>query len=136
MDRLGAPTSVVGPAALGGLNILSGHEVKIFGFGILGTKGFFLGSSVYDVGVYTMFLFQMVFMDTTATIPTGAMAERWRFSAFIVYGFFVSMIAYPIYGHLVWGGGGLAMLGQSSGLGHGTVDFAGSSVVHGPMPKP
>ena len=45
-------------------------------FGLFGMKGFFLGKNVYDVGVFALFLFQMVFMDTTATIPTGAMAER------------------------------------------------------------
>jgi Amt family ammonium transporter len=119
-----------GPGSLGGLGVLNGNEISIFGFGIAGTKGFFLGPSVYDVGVFTMFLFQMVFMDTTATIPTGAMAERWRFSAFMIYGFFVSIIAYPIYGHMMWGNGGLATLGLKHGLGHGAVDFAGSSVVH------
>jgi Amt family ammonium transporter len=125
-----AASKIGGPATLGGLPVLNGAELKIGGFGIAGLKGFFLGPSVYDVGVYVMFLFQMVFMDTTATIPTGAMAERWRFSAFMVYGLFISIIGYPIYGHMVWGGGGLAMLGQLAGLGHGAVDFAGSSVVH------
>src|SRR5258708_6923372 len=124
-------SKIGGPASLGGLGVLNGHEFSIAGFGLFGTKGFFLGNGVYDVGVFTMFLFQMVFMDTTATIPTGAMAERWKFSAFMVYGFFIAMIGYPIYGHLVWGGGGLAMLGQAHGLGHGAVDFAGSGVVHG-----
>jgi ammonium transporter, Amt family len=125
-----AASKIGGPASLGGLPVLNGGELKIAGFGIAGLKGFFLGPSVYDVGVYTMFLFQMVFMDTTATIPTGAMAERWRFSAFMVYGLFISIIGYPVYGHMVWGGGGLAMLGQMAHLGHGVVDFAGSSVVH------
>ena len=72
----------------------------------------------------------MVFMDTTATIPTGAMAERWKFSAFCVYGFFISMLIYPIYGNWVWGGGWLSQLGSNFGLGHGAVDFAGSGVVH------
>jgi Amt family ammonium transporter len=124
-----AVSKIGGPAALGGLPALNGHEFKIGEYGIAGLKGFFL-NGFYDVGIYAFFLFQMVFMDTTATIPTGAMAERWRFSAFIVYGFFVSIIAYPIYGHLIWGGGALAMLGQLNHLGHGAVDFAGSSVVH------
>jgi ammonium transporter, Amt family len=82
------------------------------------------------VGIYTLFLFQMVFMDTTATIPTGAMAERWKFSSFMVYALFISMFVYPIYGNWVWGGGWLATLGVNFGLGHGHVDFAGSSVVH------
>ena len=72
----------------------------------------------------------MVFMDTTATIPTGAMAERWKFSAFMVYGFFLSMLIYPVYGGWVWGGGWLADLGVNFGLGNGHCDFAGSSVVH------
>jgi Amt family ammonium transporter len=69
-------------------------------------------------------------MDTTATIPTGAMAERWKFLAFFVYGFFISMLIYPIFGNWVWGGGWLSQLGTNFGLGHGAVDFAGSSVVH------
>ncbi len=125
-----AASKIGGPAALGGTPCLNGSEFSIAGFGLFGTKGFFLNASVYDVAIFTLFLFQMVFMDTTATIPTGAMAERWRFSAFIIYGFFISMISYPIYGHLVWGGGGLATLGQNFGLGHGAVDFAGSGVVH------
>ncbi|MBI5208182.1 MAG: ammonium transporter [Candidatus Firestonebacteria bacterium] len=117
---------------LGGFDGLS-HEftINLFGksFGIFGTKGFFL-SGGYDVAVYAMFLFQMVFMDTTATIPTGAMAERWKYLAFFIYGWFVGTIMYPIYGNWVWGGGWLAALGKNFGLGHGHVDFAGSSVVH------
>ncbi len=106
--------------------------VTLFGktFGLFGYSGFFLNNSVYDVGVYTLFLFQMVFMDTTATIPTGAMAERWRFAPFLLYGFFISMFVYPLFGNWVWGGGWLASLGANFGLGHGHVDFAGSSVVH------
>ena len=78
----------------------------------------------------TLFLFEMVFMDTTATIPTGTMAERWDFRNFIIYGFWVGMFPYAIYGNWVWGGGWLAQLGQNFGLGHGAVDFAGSGVVH------
>ena len=69
-------------------------------------------------------------MDTAATIPTGAMAERWKFSAFTIYGLFMSMFLYPLYGNWVWGGGWLSQLGVNLGLGHGHVDFAGSSVVH------
>ena len=82
------------------------------------------------MSILTMFLFQMVFMDTAATIPTGAMAERWKFSAFVVYGFFLSMLIYPVYACWVWGGGWLADLGTNFGLGNGHIDFAGSSVVH------
>jgi ammonium transporter, Amt family len=120
-------------AALGGTAPLN-HEftISLFGktFGLFGLKGFFLSGDTYDVGVFALFLFQMVFMDTAGTIPTGAMAERWKFSSFIVFGFFMSMIVYPIFGNWVWGGGWLATLGANFGLGHGHVDFAGSSVVH------
>jgi ammonium transporter, Amt family len=77
-----------------------------------------------------LFLFQMVFMDTTATIPTGAMAERWKYSSFVFYGLLVGSVIYPVYGNWVWGGGWLAALGKNFGLGHGHSDFAGSSVVH------
>ncbi|HVN63250.1 MAG TPA: ammonium transporter, partial [Candidatus Binataceae bacterium] len=61
---------------------------------------------------------------------TGAMAERWKFKAFFVYGLFMSMFLYPLYGNWVWGGGWLSQLGVNFGLGHGHVDFAGSTVVH------
>ena len=97
--------------------------------GILGYKGFLL-SGTYDAGVYALFFFQMVFMDTTVTIPTGAMAERVKYSAVVISSFFISMFLYPLFGNWVWGGGWLATLGQNFGLGHGVVDFAGSGVVH------
>jgi ammonium transporter, Amt family len=120
-------------ATLGGTSVLN-HEltVTLFGtnFGLIGLKGFFLSGDAYDVAVFAMFLFQMVFMDTAATIPTGAMAERWKFSSFVIFGFFMSMFVYPIFANWVWGGGWLATLGANFGLGHGHVDFAGSSVVH------
>jgi Amt family ammonium transporter len=58
------------------------------------------------------------------------MAERWRFSAFCVLSLFVGAFIYPLYANWVWGGGWLAQLGTNVGLGHGHVDFAGSSVVH------
>jgi Amt family ammonium transporter len=120
-------------AALGGVAPLN-HEVGITLFGktfeLFGARGFFLGGDVYDVGVFALFLFQMVFMDTAVTIPTGAMAERWKWSSFLVYALFMSMLVYPLFGNWVWGGGWLADLGANFGLGHGHVDFAGSSVVH------
>jgi hypothetical protein len=65
--------------------------------------------------VFALFLFQMVFMDTAGTIPTGAMAERWKWSAFIVFGFFMSMVVYPLFANWVWGGGWLATLGKEFG---------------------
>lgn len=118
---------------LGGGQVLNGEfSLHLFGkdFGLFGTKGFFLSGSTYDACVFTIFLFQMVFMDTAATIPTGAMAERFKFSAFVVYGFIMAGVIYPLFANWVWGGGWLSTLGTSFGLGHGHVDFAGSSVVH------
>lgn len=115
-------------SALGGTPPLTG-EATAAGWGLFGTKGF-LFSGAYDVGVAAHFLFQLVFMDTAATIVTGAMAERWKFSAFVVYGFFMSMILYPVFGNWAWGGGWLSQLGSRAGLGHGYLDFAGSGVVH------
>ena len=99
-------------------------------FGLFGMRGFFLSPAVYTAPVAALFLFQMVFMDTAATIPTGAMAERWKFTSFVIFSFILSTIIYPIYANWVWGGGWLSQLGHNFGLGHGHVDFAGSSVVH------
>ena len=84
-------------AAATGSNASS--SITLFGkdFGLFGTKGFFLTGVAYDVVVFSVFLFQMVFMDTTATIPTGAMAERWKFKSFMIYAFFVSMFLYPLF---------------------------------------
>jgi Amt family ammonium transporter len=115
---------------LGGKQPLSGLTQIASGWGVLGHQGFFLSGQTYDVAILGFFFFQMVFMDTAATIPTGAMAERWKFSAFVVYGFFIAAIVYPIYGNWVWGGGWLSALGRNVGLGHGALDFAGSGVVH------
>ncbi len=116
-------------AALGGKTPLH-SELSLGGWGILGYKGFFLAGATYDVGVFAYFFFQMVFMDTACTIPTGGVAERVKFSAVILNSLFISAIYYPLYGNWVWGGGWLSQLGSKLGLGHGVVDFAGSSVVH------
>jgi Amt family ammonium transporter len=105
--------------------MMGGHFI-----GLLGWKGFLLQGAGYDTAAFALFLFQMVFMDTTATIPTGAAAERWRFSAFMIYGCLLGMIMYPVFGNWVWGNGWLAEMGVNWGIGHGHVDFAGSSVVH------
>jgi Amt family ammonium transporter len=110
------------------------HEIALtvrgHSFGLLGASRFALVSVPHDAANLGMFFFSAVFMDTAATIPTGAMAERWRFSAFLVYALFMSALLYPVYGNWVWGGGWLSSLGVTFGLGHGHVDFAGSSVVH------
>ena len=123
-----------GIATMGGYAGLN-HELGIHiggkFFGLLGWKGFMLQGAGYDTAAFALFLFQMVFMDTTATIPTGGAAERWRFSAFMIYGCCIGTIMYPVFGNWVWGCGWLANLGANfPGLGHGHVDFAGSSVVH------
>jgi Amt family ammonium transporter len=124
----------LGPiATMGNYGGLNGEvTVNILGkpFGLLGYKGFLLQGVGYDTAAFALFLFQMVFMDTTATIPTGAAAERWKFSAFMIYGCCIGTFMYPVFGNWVWGGGWLSQLGTNFGLGHGHVDFAGSSVVH------
>ena len=99
-------------------------------WGLVGAKGCFLSGQTYDVSAFAVFLFQMVFMDTALTIPTGAMAERWKLSAFMLYGLIASMLIYPVYACWAWGGGWLSQLGKNAGMGHGYVDFAGSGVVH------
>ena len=103
---------------------LNGHKLGLFGL-----RGFFLPASWFTPACAALFMFQMVFMDTAATIPTGALAERWKFSAFMLFSAAVGGYIYPIYANWVWGGGFLSQLG-GFGLGHGHVDFAGSSVVH------
>ena len=119
-----------GAAGLGSGGAALDSMVKIPGLGgIFGYKGFMLNGT-YDAGIYALFFFQMVFMDTTVTIPTGAMAERVKYSAVVITSFFISMVLYPLFGNWVWGGGWLATLGANFGLGHGVVDFAGSAVVH------
>ncbi|MFB0920418.1 MAG: ammonium transporter [Oscillospiraceae bacterium] len=112
-----------GGSALNGMVSIAGLG------GIVGYKGFMLGGT-YDAGIYALFFFQMVFMDTTVTIPTGAMAERVKYSAVVITSFFISMFLYPLFANWVWGGGWLSTLGKNFGLGHGVVDFAGSAVVH------
>jgi Amt family ammonium transporter len=113
-----------------GSAIAGAHEVTLGSFGVFGAAKFALVSVAHDPSSLAMFLFATVFLDTAATIPTGAMAERWKFSAFLVYGLFMSMFLYPLYGNWVWGGGWLSTLGVVARLGHGHVDFAGSTVVH------
>lgn len=120
-------------ATLGGdptLNVEYTVHIGGKAFGLFGMKGFFLPPHVFSSQVAALFMFQMVFMDTTATIPTGALAERWKFTSFVIFSLLVAGFIYPLYGNWVWGGGWLAQLGTNYGLGHGHVDFAGSSVVH------
>jgi ammonium transporter, Amt family len=89
-----------------------------------------LSGKAFDVGVVAFFLYMVAFMDTTATIPTGSMAERWKWKSFCGWGLFCGALYYPLFGAWTWGGGWLSQLGNSFKLGHGYVDFAGSGVVH------
>jgi len=79
-------------------------------------------------------IFETVFCATSATIVSGAMAERTKFSMYVIYSAFISLIIYPIEGHWTWGGGWLS--GDAAGsfmmdiFGHGFHDFAGSAIVH------
>jgi Amt family ammonium transporter len=129
-------TAIGGPASLGGVPTLN-HMFTIgsavngdHGWGLFGTTGFFLSGAGYDSAAIVLFLFMMVFMDTTATIVTGACAERWSLKSFFIFSILVGGIIYPIFGSWVWGGGWLAQLGYRVGWGHGAVDYAGSGVVH------
>src|SRR5258706_540442 len=128
---LGPGTAVLTSGwGLGAAVDAAGAATGAFTYGIIGTTGWFLNGAVNDTGVMVLFFFMMVFMDTTATIPTGAMAERWAWKNFCLYGLWVAL-PYCLYANWVWGGGWLAQGGINWGLGHGAVDFAGSGVVHG-----
>jgi ammonium transporter, Amt family len=84
----------------------------------------------YAAPALAFFLYMVAFMDTVATIPTGSMAERWKWKSFVVWGLFCGAFYYPIFAAWTWGGGWLSQIGDSMKLGHGYVDFAGSGVVH------
>jgi ammonium transporter, Amt family len=89
-----------------------------------------LSGKGYDVAVIAFFLYMVAFMDTTATIPTGSMAERWKWKSFVIWGLFCGSLYYPLFGAWTWGGGWLSQLGDSLKFGHGYADFAGSGIVH------
>jgi ammonium transporter, Amt family len=99
-------------------------------FGLWGQAGFFLPTELFTPGVAALFMFQMMFMNTALIIPTGALVERWKFWAFALFSALNGALVYPLFANWVWGGGFLSSLGTNFGLGHGHVDFAGSSVVH------
>lgn len=130
----GAPL-IGGPQSLGlfgGATLSHMIYLPIAGknWGICGLSGFFLSGNSMAPGALVLFFYMMVFMDTTATIPTGALAERWSFKSFTIFSVLVGAFIYSAYGCWMWGGGWLAELGVNAGLGHGAVDYAGSSVVH------
>lgn len=88
----------------------------------IGWEGFFFIGSDSNVPAECTFIFQTVFCATTATIVSGAMAERTKFSMYVLYSMLISAFIYPIEGHWSWGGGWLSAMGFH--------DFAGSTVVH------
>lgn len=92
-------------------------------FGFIGSPDFFVTQN-YDSNIpgYVFLMFQTVFCATAATIVSGAMAERTKFSSYLLYTVIISGLIYPISGHWIWGGGWLASLGFE--------DFAGSVAVH------
>lgn len=95
------------------------------GNGFIGNPfGMFLNGGATDIGSadYTKLFFQTVFCATSATIVSGAMAERTNFKAYCLYSAFISLAVYPIAGHWVWGGGWLSEIGFH--------DYAGSAIVH------
>lgn len=107
----------------------------LFGFGVMfGTGTALFGwidpfimkdySAILPAGVplWAYAIFQTVFCATSATIVSGAMAERTKFSAYCIYSAAISLIIYPVSGHWIWGGGWLAQMGFH--------DFAGSTAVH------
>jgi len=105
-----------------GFGLMFGAGNMFFGtewFGLQGIPDVMPGLTIPTLA---FFFFQFAFCAAASTIASGLMAERTDFKADLAYSFFVGLIIYPIFGHMVWGGGWLAELGY--------VDFAGSSVVH------
>lgn len=100
-----------------GFGLLMGEDL----FGFVGKAGFDLFTSYADFD-FSSFVFNLVFCATTATIVSGAMAERTKFLSYCIYSAVISALIYPIEAHWIWGGGWLAQLGFH--------DFAGSCAIH------
>ncbi len=107
---------------LAGFGIMFGTTSGIFGTLDFFTIGDYTEVLPAGVSFYAFFIFQSVFCATAATIVSGAMAERTKFSAYCCYSAAISLLIYPVSGHWIWGGGWLAELGFH--------DFAGSTAVH------
>jgi ammonium transporter, Amt family len=93
----------------------------------IGHSGFLLLGDSYDVTTSVLWMFQIMFAATACTIVTGAVAERFKFHAHVIYSIFLCGVLYPVFGHWMWGKGWLEMLP----FGVGARDFAGSGIVHG-----
>ncbi|MDR3321787.1 MAG: ammonium transporter, partial [Synergistaceae bacterium] len=103
-----------------GFGIMFGTDAL---FGLTGLPDFFVRNDYSGTfHTYVFLIFQTVFCATAATIVSGAMAERTKFSSYCIYSLAISALIYPISGHWIWGGGWLAELGFH--------DFAGSTAVH------
>ena len=128
--QFGAVAVNASPTNIGGAQTLNHFLIGSGQWGFLGGKGFFLAGPAYDASSNCLTLFEVVFMETAGYIIVGAICERITFWAFLLCELFIGGLLYPISGCWVWGGGWLSQLGSSMHLGHGYVDFAGSSVVH------
>ena len=100
-----------------GFSLLLGEDV----LGLIGKPGFDIFTAYADFD-WSSFVFNLVFCATTATIVSGAMAERTKFLSYCIYSGVISALIYPIEAHWIWGGGWLAQLGFH--------DFAGSCAIH------
>ena len=121
----GFSTSLIGMDTPVGGNLLgSGNWVFLW------KGGWALSGGGITPAVLGFFLYMVAFMDTVATIPTGSMAERWKWKSFVVWGLFCGALYYPLFAAWTWGGGWLAKTWDTMSLGAGYVDFAGSGVVH------
>ncbi len=100
-----------------GFGLLLGEDL----FGLIGKPGFDIFTA-YESFDWSNFVFNLVFCATTATIVSGAMAERTKFLSYCVYSAVISALIYPVEAHWIWGGGWLSQLGFH--------DFAGSCAIH------
>ena len=105
-----------------GAGLLMGEDA-LFGLVGIPNLGVFTDFANYD---WSTFFFNLVFCATTATIVSGAMAERTKFLSYCIYSLVISAVVYPIEAHWVWGGGWLTQ----EILGVTYIDFAGSSLIH------
>ena len=128
--QFGAVAVNAAPAGLGGVPMLNKFLIGSGQWGFVGGKGFFLTGPAYDTASNCFTLFEVVFMETAGYIIVGAICERITFWAFLLCELFMGAILYPISGCWTWGGGWLSQVGSTLNLGHGYVDFAGSTVVH------
>jgi ammonium transporter, Amt family len=128
--QFGAVAVNAAPTNLGGTPTLNHFLLGSGLWGFLGGKGFFMAGPAYDAGSNIFALFEVVFMETAGYIIVGSICERITFGGFLLCELFIGAILYPVFGCWVWGGGWLSQLGNTMGMGHGYVDFAGSTVVH------